>query len=221
MKTEKLSDRAFGILEKMIVLGEIAPGSLVSEKHMMNVTGFGRTPVREAIQRLARERMVEIHPQKGILVPSNSVEVQLELLEIRRELDPLAAKLSATRATERQREEARQLAASVMTKVLPEIESFAKFLRDAHELTVASTQNEFLKAAMAPLQGRSRRFWFSHLTRPDEEMSKAASLHRRILLAIADHDEAQAVETSNALVDYLVAFAFATLPTRSPYYNPS
>lgn len=216
MKPESLSDKAFSTLERMIVLEEIPSGSLVSENHMMNLTGIGRTPVREAIQRLARERMVEIHPQRGILVPSNSIEVQLDLLEIRRELDPLAAKLSATRASSSQREDARQLAQSSTTKDVLEIDSFARFLREAHELTVASTQNEFLKAAMAPLQGRSRRFWFSHLTSPKEEMSEAASLHGKILLSIADHDEAKAVETSNALVDYLVAFALATLALPIP-----
>lgn len=214
MRSEMLAAKAFDIIEKMIVLEEIAPGSLVSEKHMMNLTGIGRTPVREAIQRLARERMVQIHPQRGILVPSNSIEVQLELLEIRRELDPFAARLSATRASLRQREEARRLADSILAKESLEIETFASFLREAHELTVASTQNEFLKAAMAPLQGRSRRFWFSHLTSPQEEMFAAASLHAKILHSVAQQDEAQAAKAANALIDYLVAFALATLPTR-------
>lgn len=48
------SDQAFVEIERMIVLGEIAPGSLVSEKQLMELTGLGRTPVREAVQRLSR-----------------------------------------------------------------------------------------------------------------------------------------------------------------------
>ena len=60
--------QAYEAIESMIILNELAPGRLISESMLMDLTGFGRTPVREALQRLDREAMVEIHPKRGVLV---------------------------------------------------------------------------------------------------------------------------------------------------------
>lgn len=211
MTANNLGDNAFYAIERMIVLQEIPPGSLVSEKQLMELTGIGRTPVREALQRLARDRMVEIHPQRGVLVPASSVEAQMKLLELRRQLEPFAARLAATRATATQRERARELALAATDQDTVSLADFPDFLREAHELIVSSAHNEFLSVAMAPLQGLSRRFWFSHLKEPELELAQAASLHSSILTAIAENDEVQAAAASVALNDYLIAFAYGTL----------
>ncbi|MFB8387251.1 GntR family transcriptional regulator [Microbacterium sp. NPDC055910] len=215
MTGKNLADRAFEEIERLIVLQQIAPGSLVSEKQLMELTGIGRTPVREALQRLARDRMVEIHPQRGVLVPSSSVEAQLKLLELRRQLEPFSARLAAARATKAQRQRAEELARRATVMAPTELESFPGFLREAHELIVSAAHNEFLSVAMAPLQGLSRRFWFSHVKDPDAELARAGALHAAILAAIAAHDEDAAVAASIDLNDYLIAFTYATLPTRS------
>jgi DNA-binding GntR family transcriptional regulator len=62
MLTEGKAAQAYRAIERMIVSQEIPPGSLASESSLMEKTGLGRTPVREALQQLARNRMVEIHP---------------------------------------------------------------------------------------------------------------------------------------------------------------
>ncbi|AKS32048.1 GntR family transcriptional regulator [Mycolicibacterium goodii] len=207
------SDQAFIEIERMIVLGEIAPGSLISEKQLMELTGLGRTPVREAVQRLSRERLLEIHPNRGVLVPPTSVEAQLKLLELRRTLEPFAVRLAASRATDTQRHAARELADDVVSGVKTVIE-FSIFLRKAHALVVAATHNEYIEVAMAPLQGLSRRFWFGHMGDPAEDLRRAAQLHHDILAAIAAGDAEAAHAASMALSDYLFEFAYATLPSR-------
>lgn len=214
MNAVGMAQRATEAIERLIVLGAIPPGSLVSEKQLMDLTGIGRTPVREAVQRLARERMLEILPRRGVLVAVSTIESQLELLEVRRQLDPFTARLAAERADAGQRRSARELAHAITKHDRIEVDDFAVFLREAHELTVASAHNEFLRAAMAPLHGLSRRFWFSHLATPKGEIAHAASLHAAVLLSIADQDQVRAFEASTALIDYLVAFAFDTLPSR-------
>jgi DNA-binding GntR family transcriptional regulator len=208
------SDQAFIEIERMIVLGEIAPGSLVSEKQLMEVTGLGRTPVREAVQRLSRERLLEIHPNRGVLVPATSVEAQLKLLELRRTLEPFAVRLAASRATDAQRHTARELADDVINGD-KSVDDFSNFLRNAHALVVAATHNEYIEVAMAPLQGLSRRFWFGHLSNPTEDLRQAAQLHHDILAAIADGDPDAAHAASIALSDYLFEFAYTTLPSRN------
>jgi DNA-binding GntR family transcriptional regulator len=68
---------------------------------------------------------------------------------------------------------------------------------------------------MAPLQGLSRRFWFGNLTNPQQDLAKAGELHTAILAAIAAGDAEAAEAASLALSDYLLAFAYATLPPRA------
>ncbi|MGB3484493.1 MAG: GntR family transcriptional regulator [Mycobacterium sp.] len=211
--SQNKADQAFLDIERMIVLQELAPGALVSEKQLMELTGLGRTPVREALQRLARERLVEIHPNRGVLVPAASVEAQLKLLELRRTLEPFAVRLAATRATAQQRTAARRLADYVLGDQLS-VDDFAEFLRSAHALVVNATHNEFVEVAMAPLQGLSRRFWFGNMSAPTQDLARAAQLHHDILASIADGDSDAAEAASLALSDYLFDFTYATLPQR-------
>jgi DNA-binding GntR family transcriptional regulator len=209
------ADQAFLDIERMIVLQDLPPGTLVSEKQLMERTGLGRTPVREALQRLARERLVEIHPNRGVLVPVASIEAQLKLLELRRTLEPFAVRLAALRATADQRSAARKLADDVLGTPLT-VNEFATFLRSAHALVVGATHNEYIEVAMAPLQGLSRRFWFGNLVDPGDDLTRAAQLHHAILASIAAGDADAAEAASLALSDYLIDFAYGTLPQRSP-----
>lgn len=102
-KTNK-ADQAYDVLQSMITFQELPPGSMLSEAALMELAGFGRTPVREALQRLARERMVEIHPNRGVLVVGTSVEAQLKLLELRRTVEELAVRLATHRANAERKE---------------------------------------------------------------------------------------------------------------------
>src|SRR4051812_9287514 len=84
--TMPLADRAWRALEEEIVTLRIAPGSVVSEAGLSAQLGLGRTPVREALQRLATEGLVQILPRRGIIVTEIDVAAQLRLLEVRREI---------------------------------------------------------------------------------------------------------------------------------------
>ena len=61
----KLTDQAYEQIEEAIVTLRLAPGSSVSELQLSEMTGIGRTPIREAIQRLAREHLIMVLPQRG------------------------------------------------------------------------------------------------------------------------------------------------------------
>ena len=92
-----LTDRAYSMLEEMIVTLKLAPGTAVSEARLSQALGIGRTPIREALQRLARERLVTILPRRGIIVSEINVKSQLRLLEVRREVERLIARSAAAR----------------------------------------------------------------------------------------------------------------------------
>ena len=63
-----LSDQAYSQIEEMIVTMQLPPETPVSEAQLSNFLGIGRTPIREAIQRLSREHLVTIVPKRGIFI---------------------------------------------------------------------------------------------------------------------------------------------------------
>ena len=85
----KLTDIAYEQIEEAIITLRIPPGSVISELTLSEMLNIGRTPIREAIQRLAREHLLLVLPQRGLLVPEIDLRKQLKLLETRREVERL------------------------------------------------------------------------------------------------------------------------------------
>ena len=86
---ESSADTAYGKIQSLIVVGELPDYSLISESELAQRTGCGRTPVREALQRLKLEGFVDVLPRRGMLVTPIDITRQLELLETRRPLEEL------------------------------------------------------------------------------------------------------------------------------------
>lgn len=207
------TQQAVDVLQRMIELGELAPGSMVSERNLVEMTGLGRTPIREAIQRLAPSYLIRVHASKGIEIPAITVEDQLSGLEVRRAVEGLAVELACSRADSPQRAAMAALASRLSGRFsLPE---YIETIRETHSLIIEAAGNQYLGAMMLPLQGLSRRFWIVHVRDEQSEIARGGELHRRILSAIADNDAAAAIAASAALNDYLVAFSLAVLSKRS------
>ena len=153
---------------------------------------------------------MEIHPNKGVLIPSTSVEAQLRMLELRRVLESLAVRLACERAVAADR-----VGMEAMVERLEnggfDLKGYAETVRGTHDLIVAGAHNEYLADAMAPLQGLSRRFWFTHVTDVGTEIKAGATLHVAILRAILGREPDAAEAAALDLNDYLVDFSYATL----------
>lgn len=203
---------AYDAIAEMITFQELAPGAMLSESILMELTGLGRTPVREALQRLARERMVDIHPSQGVVVAPVSVESQLQLLELRRTLEGLAVRLASQRANQEQRHAMLLLAEALEYSDKSDLRGFGVLLKQDHELITAATRNAYLAVAMAPLQGLSRRFWFANLQHAETDLTTAARLHADILRTVSEGNEEAATAGSLKLNDYLRDFTYKTLP---------
>src|ERR1700761_8347327 len=96
--SETLTDRAYRLVEELIVTLALPPETILSEQSLAAKLGIGRTPIREALQRLARDGLVVILPRRGILVSQINLKTQMRLLEVRRELERLMARGAAERA---------------------------------------------------------------------------------------------------------------------------
>ncbi|MHA6618540.1 GntR family transcriptional regulator [Pseudonocardia sp. DLS-67] len=205
------AEQVYEILEEMITFQELPPGVSVSESSLMEKLGYGRTPVREALQRLARERMVEIHPHRGVFVAPASVEAQFRLLELRRGLEEMAVRFATYRATTRQKEAMLALTVDLDGFVGEDVRAFAELLKRSHSMVVEAAHNDYMELAMTPLQSLTRRFWFAHIPDVAEHLRIAADLHGSVLRAVAHGDEAEAVAASHRLNDYLVDLTYRAL----------
>ena len=203
------TQQAVDILQRMIEGGELAPGAMVSESALMDLTGLGRTPIREAIHRLAPSYMIRIHAGKGIQIPAITVEDQLSGLEVCRAMEVLAVELACRRATATQRAAMRALAERL--KQAFGLQDYTSTIRETHSLIITAARNQYLGSLMLPLQGLSRRFWILHVCDVQKDIQRGSSLHRQILSAIADGDVEAASLASRALNDYLVEFALAVV----------
>ena len=158
---QSLTDKAYGQLEEMIVTLRLAPGRAVSESELSRHLGIGRTPIREALQRLAREHLVTILPRRGIIVSAVNPSNQLRLLEVRRELERLIARSAARRCSDAERGRFRELAKLFETSARTDDEvTFMRVDREFNELCSRTAHNEFAASTMLLLHSLSRRFWF-------------------------------------------------------------
>ncbi len=206
-----LAERAYRELEEQIVTLQLKPGAVVSEAILSRRLGIGRMPIREALQRLARERLVVILRRRGIIVSEVNVRSQLRLLEVRRELERLLARCAARRATPEQRAEFTAIA-SGMEEAGRENDdaTFMRLDRAFNMLVIDAARNEFAAGAMALMHGLSRRFWYIHY-KEVADLPLAARLHANIARAIAVGDPELAAKTSDELLDYIETFTRATI----------
>jgi DNA-binding GntR family transcriptional regulator len=205
--TTPLADRAWRALEEEIVTLRIAPGSVVSEAGLSARLGLGRTPVREALQRLAGEGLVQILPRRGIIVTEIDVAAQLRLLEVRREIERLLARSAALRGDPAQRGRFDALADEMETAAKRQDDmAFMRLDRAFNLLLLEAAANEFATAAMKVMNGLARRFWYVH-HRLVADMPLAARLHAGVARAVAKGDPAAAATASDRLIDYIQDFS--------------
>src|SRR5207248_7463852 len=93
-------DKAYHEIRLLIVSLELAPGAVIDERELIERLEIGRTPIREALRRLAHEGLVEVYPRRGMFVTGVDVRELARLSEVREVLEPEAARLAATRATD-------------------------------------------------------------------------------------------------------------------------
>lgn len=122
------AERAYRAVLSMIVKGEVAEGSWLRETSLAEQIGVSRTPVRQALNRLAAEGAVELKPHRGAQVVSISPEEVDSLYDLRAQFEPLATKLAVPRMQPEHLEELADLAEQMEALV-------AEPQTDAQEMT--------------------------------------------------------------------------------------
>jgi DNA-binding GntR family transcriptional regulator len=206
-----LTDRAYRELEEMIVTLQLAPGTVLSEQALAVRLKIGRTPIREALQRLSRDGLVLIMPRRGIMVSEINLRLQLRLLEVRRELERLMAGLAAERATPEERREFAEMAEAMLASAVRADDiAFMRLDQRFNMLVATAARNEFARRSMGLMNALSRRFWYQHYQEV-ADLPLAARLHAAVADAIARKRIKAAADASDRLIDYIEDFARKTL----------
>jgi DNA-binding GntR family transcriptional regulator len=182
-------------LEQRIVEGELSNGKRLDETELSGFYGVSRTPVREALQRLAESGLAEHLPRRGTFVRSPSLSQLVEMFEVMAELECMAIRLAARRATsndidalEKDNETCRAAVAANDTKKYYEINA------RLHGRIYQMSGNSFLANEARRLHGRLRPFRRLQL-RVRGRMEESMAEHDIILAALRDGDADRAMET--------------------------
>src|SRR4029450_6909970 len=210
-RADTLTEQAYRLIEERIVTLRLRPGDVLSEQMLSATFKIGRTPIREALQRLAREGLITILPRKGVLVSDINPRNQLLVLEVRREIERLLSRAGAERAKKGQREQLLEIAQGMdrAAKINDDI-SFMRLDRELNRLRVEAAHNDYAARSMKLLQGLSRRFWYMHY-RAAADLPLCARLHANQARAIAQGNGEAAARASDKLMDYVENFTRATV----------
>jgi len=193
-----LAEKAYQAIRDLIVSLELAPGAVIEEPELMERLGIGRTPVREALHRLALERLVEVYPRRGMFVTGVDVRELARLSEVRAVLEPEAARLAAERATDADRAAIGELLEELATGGRDDRELMALDER-IHGAVYRAAHNDLLEATLSQYYVLALRIWSMALDQ-SRELEEAVEAHRALLEAIRDGDGPRAAETMRAHV---------------------
>ncbi len=196
-----LRESVFNTLRKNILSGELGPGEHLTEIRLGRMLGTSRTPIREAIRKLEKEGLVVIHPGSGAVVAPISEKDLKDVLEVRRNLDVLCARLASLRITaeDKQRLTAACRAFAQQTATSDHI-AIAKADVDMHDIIAAAAGNRLLLEILNGLADQVYRYRFEYI-KDDMHYDRLVAEHTAIVSAIVEGDEERAAAAAAEHID--------------------
>ncbi|MCB8942358.1 MAG: GntR family transcriptional regulator [Ardenticatenaceae bacterium] len=179
-----LSQQAYEQIKHKIVSLQLRPGHVIDEGVLIEELQLGRTPIREALKRLALEKLVTIAPRRGMFVTEIGITDLQRLFEVRLVLESQAARLAAVRGSRHHWQEME----AVLNKLPDEERPFTNqeliaIDEACHRILYEATDNIFLHDTLNMLYALSLRLWYYALARVGN-METAVLEHRLILEAL-------------------------------------
>jgi DNA-binding GntR family transcriptional regulator len=187
-----VADRAYVELRDRIVTLRLAPGTALREDELMREMGIGRTPLREAVKRLALENLVAVQPRRGTFVTAVEASDIMNITEVRAELEGYAAELAALRMDGEARAAAEALREEIEEVTQPhEQEWLMRFDERIHHFIWEASGNPYLIETLEQYFTHSLRIWYLVLDRVPG-LGHAVHDQMHLLEAVLDRDGARA-----------------------------
>jgi DNA-binding GntR family transcriptional regulator len=196
-----LAERAYDEIRRLIIRLDLAPGDVVREADLQATLDMSRTPIREALQRLARDHFVTVIPRRGMFVSAIEFDELAMLYETRAIMEPYAARLATKRGTQADWDEmADVLAETALPGKTPE--ELLGLDRQCHEIIWRASGNRFLTNTLDTLYAQSDRLWHMYLA-DVHDMGHAVDDHTAIHEALESGD---AETVANLIEDHVNSF---------------
>jgi DNA-binding GntR family transcriptional regulator len=187
-----LGDIVFDNLRNAIVKGILKPGERLMEEQIAVKLGVSRTPVREAIKKLEKEKLIEMVPRKGAYVARLTSKDVLDVLEIRKFLEGFSASLASQRITEEEIVELKKISQE-FSKCIDNLDKDGMIEKDNefHNLIFKATRNDKLIDIIKGLQDQFHRFRLVYFNEFDN-YTQLKYWHEKICESISKRDENEA-----------------------------
>ncbi|NUL44611.1 GntR family transcriptional regulator [Cellulosimicrobium funkei] len=194
-----MAGRAYALLRDRLIMLEIAPGEPINEGLIAEELGFGRTPIREALKRLETDHLVVSFARRGTFATMVDIADLTEISELRRQLEPFAARKAAENHRDLHREAFEHLA-STISSINPgdDLDQLLAYDLRVHRLIYAAAGNPHLEETLVRLDNLSTRIWRLVLGRRSE-IAEHIQEHVALLEAILEGrpDDAAAITSEH------------------------
>jgi DNA-binding GntR family transcriptional regulator len=190
-----LAERAYVAIRDQLIMLDLRPGEPIDDDELAKALGVGRTPVREALKRLEVDRLVVSFPRRGTFATGMDISDLAHISEIRAQLEPLAARRAAERATRTDRAELADLAVSIQEMDVAQVDRIELMRCDlaVHRAIYRVAGNPHLEDVLIRYDNLATRIFCLFLDRlptVDEHVGE----HVQLLQAIAAGDGDRADE---------------------------
>lgn len=200
---ELLADRAYLELRDRLVTLRIAPGAPMDEDLLSSELEMGRTPVREAIKRLALENLVTVFPRRGTFASEINITDLAHISDVRAQLEGHAAYRAAERITDAQRAELLDLVEEVNgSEGSDDLAALMELDARVHRFIYRCAANPFLEATLGRYFNLSLRIWYLVLDRLPHLFTRVHE-HDALLRAIA---AGEATSARDILAEHIAIF---------------
>jgi DNA-binding GntR family transcriptional regulator len=196
------SENAYRVLSEQIVTLQITPGRVMTEQELMEVANFGRTPVREALQKLERDMLIQILPRRGILIEPIDFARPLMALDVRIRIESLIMERAARLSDDMERRRFEWIAAQMeLSLATNNPVAFAKLDQDFDEHALYCARHEVAARVLRPLHAIGRRIGYHEAIASPSVQKRSVQLHVELARAVASQNFSAVNQSLEALFE--------------------
>ena len=206
----RATEAAYDAIEQMIATLKLEPNQPIVESDLIQMTGLGRTPIREALMRLVASGLIEQQPRRGLRVSEIRIAEHLILIETRRVLERLIAMSSARRATPEQRAKLLQHTHDMVDAASRgDLAGYMHADQALDRVNHEASRNPYAVQAIIPMIIQCRRFWYAF--QHEGDLERGAQCHLMEAEGIYANDPERAMAGADALMSYLMEFTHTVI----------
>jgi len=202
---ESLAVLAYERIEDLIVHCELKPGADIRMQDLQDLIGIGRTPVHQAVGRLAAETLIQIRPRDGLRISPIDLGRDRRLLQLRRDMDRFSVQLAAEKLNANQRNRLMRLDRSISERrSAMDVHEFNGYDRELDAIILDAADEPFLERTLRPLHTIFRRTGHVYLVElgGEDGLQQTIACHIDLLHAVLEQNAVVASTASDRLIGF-------------------